>query len=223
MGAGGGKRQWEKRGRSWGWDGGKCGNRGYWARRGFGRARSPGAALPAWGRAPGRANPTDAGVIGSLSSQKGIATESEAEVNPLWLCASVNTGPRKGQKLLIPQFSLNLPFSPSRHSSFSPFVDRRDHVKCQDLNRPSLLFFLNHSSLISWLSHALPKASTGSLRKGNWLLQTLTQFSRMSLTSSPSLSFILSTNIYGAGFVLSAGDTASARQPGPSVLEFTVW
>lgn len=118
-----------------------------------------------------------------------------------------NTGPRKGQKLLIPQFSLNLPFSPSRHSSFSPFVDRRGHVKCQDSNRPSLLFFLNPVSLISSLRHALPKASTGSSRKGNRLLQPLTQFSRMSLTSSPALSFILSTNIYGAGFVLSAGDT----------------
>lgn len=38
------------------------------------------------GLEPGRARPTDAGVIGSLPTQKGIATGSEAEVNPLWLC-----------------------------------------------------------------------------------------------------------------------------------------
>lgn len=44
-------------------------------------------------------------------------------------------------------------------------------------------------SLVPSLRHALPKAPRGGLRNGNRPLQPLTQFSRMSLISSPSLSF----------------------------------
>lgn len=63
------------------WEPGVLGEGRAWA------GPSPRCCAPSLGSEPYRAGPTDAGVIGSFPTQKGIATGSEAEVNPLRLCA----------------------------------------------------------------------------------------------------------------------------------------